>query len=198
MSTGGCGDGSVVNGMAEELFQLASLLVGTGGRALPLIEQALATLEIDPCIEPQAARQQARQAVVRTALAQLTVEQPSAFAGQSDEAGEPTPCVNDDDLLAAGVTPEQLRAWLDMQGQDEFHSPARTWLEGLPVAQRAVFVQRAVLGQGNEAAASLLREAGGAQTSSWTPEKVGSQFRRALCSLADSLAHAPGIAPVPA
>ncbi len=198
MSSGGCGDGSMVNGMAEELFQLASLLVGTGGRALPLIERALATMEIDPCMEPQAARQQARQAVARAALAQLAVEQPSAFAGLADDAGEPTPCVHDDDLQAAGMTPEQLRAWLDMPGRDDLHSPARAWLEGLPVAQRAVFVQRAVLGQGNEAAASLLREAGGAQTSSWTSEKVGSQFRRALCSLADSLAHAPGLVPVPA
>ncbi len=197
MRSDGCGDSNAVGSIAEELFQLASLLVGGGGRALPLIEGALATVEIDPCMEPQAARQQARRAVTRAALAQLAAEQPLAFAGQAEDASEPSPCVHDDELQAAGVTPDQLRAWLQGQGQ-ELGLPARQWLEELPAAQRAVFVQRAVLGQGNEAAASLLREAGGEQTRNWTPEKVGNLFRRALCSLADSLAHAPGLAPVPA
>lgn len=189
MSAGDCGEASAVGGMAEELFHLASLLVGASGHALPVIEQALATVEIDPCLDPVEAKQQARRAVVRTAIAQLTAEHPAAFAGAADVEHGPGPCVHDADLQAAGVTAEDLQTWLGAQGGAALESPARVWLEGLPTAERAVFVQRAVLGQGNEAAASLLREAAGAD--GWTGERVAGVFRRALCSLADALAHAP-------
>ncbi len=196
MSTGDCGEASAVGGMAEELFHLASLLVGDSGRALPVIERALATVEIDPCLDPVEARQQARRAVVRTAIAELTAEQPTAFVGLAETSGEPGPCIQDADLQAAGLTAEELHAWLNAHGGPEMQSPARIWLEGLPAAERAVFVQRAVLGQGNEAAASLLREAAGAE--GWTGEHVAGVFRRALCSLADALAHASTLSAVPA
>ncbi len=195
MRSDGCGDRSAVAGMAEELFQLASLLLGSGRRALPLIESALATMEIDPCLDPERAREQARRAVVRAALVQLAREQPAAFSSYAAPAGGPDPCVHDDDLQAAGVTADELHTWLEQRGEGELHRPARAWLERLPPAERAVFVQRAVLGQGNEAAAKLLREAGGDEARGWTPEKVSNLFRRALCSLANSLAHAPRFAP---
>ena len=198
MANDGCGDRNAVGGMAVELFQLASLLVGDNERALPLIENALATMEIDPCLDPEPAREQARRSVVREALAQLAADEPAAFASQAAVSGGPEPCVHDEDLQAAGVTADDLRHWLEQRGEGELDRPARVWLERLPLVQRAVFVQRAVLGQGNEAAARLLREAGGEQARGWTPEKVSELFRRALCSLADSLAHAPGLAPVPA
>ena len=187
----GCGDAGAVQGMAVELFQLASLLVGEEGRALRLIEGSLAEMEIDPCLDPETAKEQARARVMRGALAQLAAEQPAGFAAHAAEASGHDPCIQDDDLQAAGITPAQLRSWLEEQGGPEVRRGLRAWLEELPVAQRAVFVQRAVLGQGNEAAASLLREAGGAQASGWTPQDVSETFRQALCSLANSLAHAP-------
>ncbi len=196
MSAGDCGEASAVGGMAEELFHLASLLVGDSGNALPVIEQALATVEIDPCLDPVEARQQARRAVVRTAIARLKAEQPAAFTGAADSGQGSDPCVQDADLQAAGVSAEDLRVWLGAHGGAALKSPARAWLEQLPAAERAVFVQRAVLGQGNEAAASLLREAAGAE--GWTGERVAGVFRRALCSLADALAHAPVPAMAPA
>ena len=63
----------------------------------------------------------------------------------------------------------------------------RTWLQHLPLAQRAIFVERVVLGHDNTATAETLRSASG--TASWTPEKVSTVFRQALCSLATSLVH---------
>ena len=68
MAETGCGDPAVVPGMATELFQLASLLVGSEDRALSVIESALATMQIDPCLDPESARRQARVAVVRSAI----------------------------------------------------------------------------------------------------------------------------------
>ena len=107
--------------------------------------------------------------------------------------------MQDDDLQAAGITPAELRLWLEHQGGlPEQRRGLREWLEQLPVAHRAVFVQRAVLGQGNAAAADLLREAGGRHAADWTPQGVSDVFRQALCSLANSLAHAPATEPLPA
>ena len=198
MVTRDCGDAGVVPGMAAELFQLASLLVGDGDRALGLIERSLATMEIDPCMNPVQAREQARACIVRESLAELALEQPAAFGTQAVGTMDHDPCIQDDDLQAAGVTPAQLRSWLEQQAKPEMRRGLRDWLEELPLMQRAIFVQRAVLGQGNEAAAMLLRETGGPQATGWTSQNVSDTFRQALCSLANSLAHAPATEAVPA
>ncbi len=187
----GCGDPGVVPGMATELFQLASLLVGSEERALTTIESALATMQIDPCLDPESARQQARVGVVRSALQVLAAEQPASLATIDGGTADAGPCIQDDDLAGAGITEAQMRDWLGRQGNAGLQKGLRDWLESLPVAQRAVFVQRAVLGQGNEAAAGLLRETGGSPAAGWTPQDVSQTFRVALCSLANSLAHAP-------
>ena len=194
----GCGNEGAVSEIAVELFQLASLLVGSAGQALPLIENALGRMEADPCIDPETAREEARRSVVREALSHLAAVQPAAFASQGEAVAGAAPCVEDDDLQAAGITPVQLRQWLDGQGEGELGRGPRVWLESLPLVQRAVFVQRAVLRQGNEAAAGLLREAGGMEARGWTGEKVSGLFRQALCSLANSLAHLPALSAVPA
>ncbi len=196
MATKDCGDAGAVPGMAAELFQLASLLVSDGDRALHLIERSLATMEIDPCMNPISAREQARACIVRESLAELAQEQPAAFHISAGESMEHSPCIQDDDLQAAGITPAQLRSWLEQQGKPELRRGLRNWLEELPLVQRAIFVQRAVLGQGNEAAATLLRETGGPQAKGWTSQNVSDTFRQALCSLANSLAHAPATEPV--
>ncbi len=198
IGVGGCGNDGAVGAIAVELFQLASLLVGSGGQALPLIENALGRLEADPCLNPEQAREEARKAVVREAVSHLAAQQPTAFASQNELMGGTVPCVEDDDLQAAGISPAQLQQWLDGGAEGELGQGPRAWLEGLPAAQRAVFVQRAVLRQGNEAAARLLREAGGTEARGWTGEKVSGLFRQALCSLANSLAHAPAFSGVPA
>jgi len=198
MATKDCGDAGAVPGMAAELFQLASLLVGDGDRALSLIERSLATMEIDPCLNPVLAREQARACIVRDSLAELALEQPAAFDTHATGSMEHDPCIQDDDLQAAGITPVQLRSWLEQQAKPELRRGLRDWLEELPLVQRAIFVQRAVLGQGNEAAATLLRETGGPQAKGWTSQNVSDTFRQALCSLANSLAHAPAAEALPA
>lgn len=198
MTSDGCEGAGTVQGMAMELFQLASLLVGDQGKALGMIESSLATMEIDPCMDPTLAREQARSRVVRAALTQLAVEQPAAFRAEDFAASAADPCVQNDDLQAAGMTPAQLRGWLEGQAKPELRHGLREWLEELPMVQRAIFVQRAVLGQGNDTAAHLLRETGGVHASGWTAERVSGAFRRALCSLANSLAHAPAGEPLPA
>ena len=195
---GGCGDPGAVQGMAAELFQLASLLMGEQSRALQLIESSLASMAIDPCLDPEAAKEQARGRVLRGALLALSAAQPRAFSTVASTGASDGPCLQGDDLEAAGVTPSQLRGWLEQQGRPEWKRGMRASLEELPLLQRTIFVQRAVLGQGNEAAASLLREAGGAEAAGWTPQSVGEIFRQALCSLATSLAHAPVADAVPA
>ena len=65
----------------------------------------------------------------------------------------------------------------------------RGWLEHLPLAQRVVFVERAVLGQDNASTAQNLRAGGGESAAGWTADKVSEVFRQALCSLASSLVH---------
>jgi hypothetical protein len=198
MAETGCGDPGVVPGMASELFQLASLLVGSEERALQVIEAALASMQIDPCLDPESARRQARLGVVRSALETLAADQPASLATQGLESSAGSPCIQDDDLAGAGITETQLREWLGREGNPSLQKGLRDWLESLPVAQRAVFVQRAVLGQGNEATAGLLREAGGTSAAGWTPQEVSQTFRVALCSLANSLAHAPAGDALPA
>jgi hypothetical protein len=47
-----------------------------------------------------------------------------------------------------------------------------------------------MLGQDNAATAQTLRTAGGETAAGWTSDKVSDVFRQALCSLANSLAHA--------
>lgn len=190
----------MVQGMAAELFQLASLLVGDGPSAAPLIESSLSNMEIDPCLDPEAAREQARTHVVRAALGLLAAQSPAEFAART-EGDIGSSCIEDDDLLAAGVSPAQLRGWLEGQGNGELRRELRQWLESLSPLQRVVFVQRAVLGLGNETVARKLDDASGkSNTPQWTAQGVSGVFRQALCSLANSLAHAPatGLDVVPA
>ena len=151
---------------------------------MQVIESALASMEqIDPCPrDPDAARRQARLGVVRSALETLAADQPASLATQGLENGSADPCIQDDDLAGAGITESQLHEWLAREGNPSLQKGLRDWLESLPVAQRAVFVQRAVLGQGNEAtagsAADRRRSAAG-----WTSQEVSQTFRVALCSL---------------
>ncbi len=190
MGAGGCGDASVVQGTAVELFQLASLLMGDQAEAVALVEETLASIEIDPCLDPDAARLLTRQKVLSLGVARLRLRDPGSFAGVPEAGG--SLCVEDEDLSAAGVSPAQLVEWLATAGEPGLRHDLRDWLAALPGAQRAIFVQRAVLGQGNAAVAASL-DASGPGDGQWSPVAVGEMYRLALCSLANSLAHAPGV-----
>ena len=187
MSEYGCGDAQVVAGAAVELFQLASLLVGDEADAASVVEQAVSAADIDPCQEREALRRAARLHVLQSALNHLNQQHPGSLAAPEAHTSAGS-CIDSDDIAASGVSQTQLAEWVAGAGRNDL----RHWLEQLPTAQRAVFVQRAVLGQDSDAAALTLRRA---SSGAWTSEVVGETFRMALCSLANRFAHSPAVAP---
>ncbi|HEY0785281.1 MAG TPA: hypothetical protein VGD62_05370 [Acidobacteriaceae bacterium] len=185
----GCADASAVNGAAVELFQLAALLMGDEAEAVRLVEETMAASEIDPCLDPAGARLQARQNVVAGALRRLRRSDPGSFAVVPRADADPV-CVEDEDLTAVGISHAQLTEWLASDGRHDL----RAWLAALPSAQRAIFVQRAVMGQGNAATGEALHAAtGDTGQAPWTAQAVGEAYRLALCSLANSLAHSRAV-----
>jgi hypothetical protein len=66
----------------------------------------------------------------------------------------------------------------------------RDWLNQLPAAQRAIFIERAILGWDNAAVAASLNNA---VSRNWQPRQVSEVFRQALCSLANSLVHSAAV-----
>lgn len=165
---------------ALEMFQFAALMLGSETEALRLVESTVADVDIDPCADPAAAEGLVRKRVLDGALAIMHRHDPASFANVPTP--DPcAPCIEDDETapltgaeisdLVAKAGPGRLRAWLDRLSQ----------------AQRAVFVQRAVLGQDNAATATAINRF--ARPSIWTAEAVSSLFRQALCSLASALVH---------
>lgn len=167
---------------ALELFQLASLLVGDQEQALRLVEECVSASDLDPCAADTGAEERVRGKLTESALEWMQKRAPESFA--VEDSAEPTGgCVETDDLEAAGFSSEKLAEMLS-GGQRQ---KLRAWLDELPMAQRAVFVLRAVLGRNNQTAAEAIRRVCGSQ--GWTPEYVSVVFRSALCSLANQLAH---------
>ena len=177
-----CSD-RLVQDTAAKLFQTAAFLLGDGDDAGRLVEETLAGAEVDPCADGSRATALLQGQLVRAGIRKLAQRQPGSFAA-AEISGSNALCIDDNDLAASGVSPSQLSQLLD-----EGRSQLRDWLEQLPPAQRAIFVERAVLGQDNAATAEMLRSAGGEIAAGWTADKVSGIFRQALCSLANSLAH---------
>jgi len=173
---------------AHELFQLAALLVGEPQSAARLVEQTVASIEMDPCAAQPGMEQAARETLAGKALVWMQQQDPQSFT----VASQPQPvssCVETDDMEASGFTGERLSELLNGARRQEL----RSWLDSLPLAWRAIFVQRAVLGRSNEATAQAMQQAAG---TGWTADTVSLTFRSALCSLANQLAHsAAGVAP---
>jgi hypothetical protein len=176
-----------------ELFQTAAMLLGQEQEAVSVIEEVVAAGKSDPCADPLAAHRETREQVNAASLRRLAQHSRGALdAGVAADEISPSSCIESDDLSAAGMTPKQLEGLIEGPG-----SRLRGWLDQLSPALRAVFVLRAVLGQGNLEAANALRESGSPGAEGWTPSKVSLVFRQALCSLANSLVHA-GAAELPA
>lgn len=167
---------------AVELYQIAALMMGDEGRAVEVVETAVAKTNVDPCADAEASVEATRVNLVETAVARLSQADPQAFHAPAVD-GSSGGCIEDDDLASAGISSEQLSGMLHGPGRHVF----RDWLNELPVAQRAIFVERAVLGWNNAATAASLTKAA---ARSWQPGQVSGLFRQALCSLANSLVHA--------
>lgn len=165
---------------AVEMYRFAALMLGSESEALRLVETTVASVDVDPCADPGRAGGIVRDRVLDGVLAIMHRQDPVSFA--EVPAAGPSPCLEDDD--AAPLSGSEIAELVSGAGR----SRLREWLDRLSQAQRAVFVQRAVLGQDNAATASAINRF--ARPAVWTPEAVGRLFRQALCSLASSLAHA--------
>ena len=171
-----------VHEAATELFQIAALMMGDESQAVDLVEAAVAETKIDPCADAEASVNAARVNLVETAVARLSHADPEAFEAPTI-SGQSGGCIEDDDLSSAGISAGQLNRMLNGPGRRTL----RDWLEKLPIAQRAIFVERAILGWDNAVAAASLSKAA---ARNWQPRQVSEVFRQALCSLANSLVHA--------
>lgn len=187
MATQDCGNANSAikaQDAALELFQVAALMLGNEAEAVTLVEEAVAATELDPCADAAAMRRLATATLIEGALGKLSRRDPAAFEA-SEANHEPATCIENDDLSAAGVSPGQLSELIAGGGREQL----REWLGQLPGVQRAVFVQRAVLGQDNAVTAETLRKSAGRGANGWTADKVSEVFRQALCSLATSLVN---------
>lgn len=164
---------------ALEMYQFAALMLGSEAEALTLVEATVAAVDVDPCADPAAAENMVRNRVLDGALAIMHRQDPVSFASipAPDHASG---CMEDD---AAALSGEEISELVAGAGRGRL----RAWLDRLSHAQRAVFVQRAVLGQDNAATATAINRF--ARPAIWTAEAVGSLFRQAICSLASSLVH---------
>ena len=176
----GCDDSARIESAARDLYRTAALFMGHVNEALQLVEETVASVEMDPCADVEAAQSAATSDLVRRALARLAVLRPAEMhpSTGADLGG----CVDTDDLSAAGVTRQQL----DMLLGGSNGASMRQWLEGLGPVERSVFVLRAVLGRSGADSAQALAQATG---DAWTESHVGGAHRAALCSLASSLVH---------
>lgn len=175
-----CNDTALFESAARELYQTAALFVGDETEAIKLVEETVASVEMDPCADGEAARSVASGDLVQRALVRVAALHPEQMhpTAAADLGG----CVETDDLSAAGITREQLDSLLS--GSDR--ARMRQWLDGLGPVERSVFVMRAVVGRSGAGAADLLQRATG---DAWTEAQVGGAYRAALCSLASSLVH---------
>ncbi|HEX3660361.1 MAG TPA: hypothetical protein VHU89_02960 [Acidobacteriaceae bacterium] len=165
---------------AVEMYRFAALMLGDEAEAVRLVEDTVASVEIDPCADPRATKGMVRDRVLDGALAIMHQQDPVSF-GDLPPAEPGAGCIDDDG--APSLSSEQLSELMAGAGR----GPLREWLNRLTQAQRAVFVQRAVLGRTNADTAKAINRI--APPAVWSAEAVGRLFRQALCSLASALVH---------
>src|ERR1700733_12357900 len=165
---------------AMEMYRFAALMLGNESEALRLVEDTVSAFEIDPCANPAAATGLVRDRVLEGTLEIMHRQDPASFA--EVPAAGPGTCLEDDH--GASLDGDEVAILLARAGRGSLHD----WLGRLSQAQRAVCVQRAVLGQDNAATATAINRF--ARPAVWTADAVGRLFRQALCSLASSLVHA--------
>lgn len=171
--------------VAAGLYSLASMLVGEGEESARLVEEAIATVQVSPCADPQEARRSSRRALAVAALKLLAARCPGCLAAPQGLAPATT-CIEGDDLNSAGISAEELQVMLSGPERGR----VREWLDSLPAWMRTVFVLRAVAGFNAAETGELLKLNGGETAASWTPEAVSEVFRQGLCSLASQLHNA--------
>ncbi|MDR3739177.1 MAG: sigma factor-like helix-turn-helix DNA-binding protein [Terracidiphilus sp.] len=179
------GHEEVLGAIAAGMYTIASMLVGEGEDSVQVIEASIANTAVSPCTDPEEGRRNNHLALAEAAIAKLAERAPGSLDAPVGMEF-PHTCIDDDELESAGVTNDQLQSMI--AGPDR--GRVRSWLESLPVEQRAVFVLRAVAGLTSKETATLLAANGGPGAAGWTPESVREVFRQGLCSLASQLIQA--------
>ena len=175
----------IVDQLAAELYNLASMLVGEGEDSVRLVEAAIANTDVSACQDPDQARTGSRRLLSETALDTLRLRNPGGLA--APEGLKPSGnCIDEDDLDAVEIAREDLERMI--AGPDR--ERVRNWLASLPTALRTIFVLRAVAGLSATETAAMLEKHGGPKAAGWNAEAVRSVFREGLCSLASQLLHA--------
>jgi DNA-directed RNA polymerase specialized sigma24 family protein len=169
---------------ALEMVRFAALMLGSEAEAVRLVEDTVAAVDVDPCADPCVAKGLVRDGVLHRALEILHRQDPASF--HDVPATGASQCLEDED--AEPLSGPEISALVAGAGRRSL----RDWLNRLSGAQRAVFVQRAVLGQDNAATATAINRL--ARPAMWSAEAVGRVFRQALCSLASSLVHSASAA----
>ncbi len=176
------GHEDMLDAIAARMYTLASMLVGEGEDSVRLIESAVAQARVSPCSNPEESRRNSRRAIAEAGIRLLAGRAPGSLDAPVG-VEFPRTCIDDDDLESTGVSSAQLQAMIAGPGRGR----VRAWLESLPVAQRVVFVLRAVAVVPSSETASLLVANAGPGAAGWTADSVGEVFRQALCSLASQL-----------
>jgi DNA-directed RNA polymerase specialized sigma24 family protein len=170
---------------ALEMVRFAALMLGSEAEAVRLVEDTVAAVEVDPCADPCVAKGLVRDGVLHRALEILHRQDPASFH-DVPATGAVSHCLEDEG--EAPLSGPEISALVAGAGRRSL----RDWLSRLSGAQRAVFVQRAVLGQDNAATATAINRL--ARPAIWSADAVGRVFRQALCSLASSLVHSASAA----
>ena len=170
--------------IAAGLYSIASMLVGEGEAGVRLVETAVANAEVAVCDNPLQSRKASRRALCRAALELIGRRDPGSLAAPAQVSG-PGSCIEEDDLMSAGVTSEELERMIAGPDRDR----VRKWLEGLSTELRTIFVMRAVAGFTADETAGMLAMHGGPLAAGWNTNSVRECFRQALCSLASQLIH---------
>jgi DNA-directed RNA polymerase specialized sigma24 family protein len=179
------GEGEILaQNTARELFQIGALLLGNEAEAADLVEETVAGVQADPCADAEAAHDEARERLIRTGLERMQRIDPSAFKVENGVHSGSSDCLGNDDDFATALSLDRMTELTRGSGRAQL----RQWLEQLPLALRAVFVLRAVVGLDSAKTAESLRNLG---DRGWTSDGTSRAFREALCSLASSLAHSP-------
>jgi hypothetical protein len=171
--------------IAAGLYSMASMLLGEGEESIRAVETAIANAEVSACHNPVEARQSSRKALCAAALEMIARRDPGSLAAP-DRVERASTCIEDDDLIAARESGQELLRMLAGPDRDR----VRSWLASLPAAQRTIFVLRAVAGFTPAETAALLAAHGGPRAAGWTEDAVREFCRQALCSLASQLIQA--------
>ena len=168
--------------VADELYHLGVMLLGESEATVVLVERTIATVDLAAGEDAAQARHSARVALAAAAIEMLSQRDAEALAAPGGEYGPPN-CIGDDDLDAAGVSAHELEEMVSGPGRVRM----RAWLEGLPVAERTIFVLRTVGRLTTPEVAGLLALHGGKAAHGWMTDAVRGVFRQALCALASQL-----------